>query len=229
MIIKQCLTDLEKKIDNLSTTVNGILGEQKRLGNKVSDMRQKCVDYEKYLQFTSNELDDVKKRNTALEIAVKDLTTRLQVAEKSELTLRQKRYARGYDLRFGSITERENENCTNIVKDILTQKFKMKEGIDDAYLLTEINRAKYYSRYVPNFATIVAILIDLTRKDQPRQVIWGDSQEKAFTEMKCILSKQPRLPDFSKPFILRSDASYVGIGAVLLQELDGYYFPLAYA
>ena len=38
-----------------------------------------------------------------------------------------------------------------------------------------------------------------------------------------------RLPDLSKPFIIRTDASDYGVGAVLLQEHDGKKFPVAYA
>ena len=38
-----------------------------------------------------------------------------------------------------------------------------------------------------------------------------------------------RLPDFDKEFILRTDASDYGIGAVLLQEHEDVKFPVAYA
>lgn len=38
-----------------------------------------------------------------------------------------------------------------------------------------------------------------------------------------------RLPDLTKPFILRTDASNHGIGAVLLQEHDVRKYPVAYA
>ena len=38
-----------------------------------------------------------------------------------------------------------------------------------------------------------------------------------------------RLPDISKPFVLRTDASNTGIGAMLLQDHDGPVFPVSYA
>ena len=38
-----------------------------------------------------------------------------------------------------------------------------------------------------------------------------------------------RLPDLSRQFILRTDASDIGVGAVLLQQYKGGTFPVAYA
>ncbi|XP_078000810.1 uncharacterized protein LOC144453400 [Glandiceps talaboti] len=91
--------------------------------------------------------------------------------------------------------------------------------------------ANYYRKFVPNFAAIAVPLTDLTRKGQPKRVNWGESQERAFKLLKEILSREPvlRLPDFEKTFILRTDASDVGLGAVLMQEFDDGKFPLAYA
>ena len=49
--------------------------------------------------------------------------------------------------------------------------------------------------------------------------------------MKQTLVSSPilQLPNLNKPFIVRTDASELGIGAILLQDYDGNKFPVAYA
>ena len=44
------------------------------------------------------------------------------------------------------------------------------------------------------------------------------------------LARRPilRLPDHNKTFILRTDASNCGLGAALMQEHEGRFFPIAY-
>ena len=72
---------------------------------------------------------------------------------------------------------------------------------------------------------------DLTKKGLPNEVEWSDAHEKAHGTLKRLLVTKPvlRLPEISKPFVLRTDASNTGIGAVLLQEHDGQLFPVSYA
>ena len=89
----------------------------------------------------------------------------------------------------------------------------------------------YYRRFIPNYATIAAPLMDLTKKTAPNQVNWTTSCEEAFQELKRLLCSYPILcaPDFDKPFVLQTDASDRGIGAVLSQsDADGLDHPIAY-
>ena len=89
----------------------------------------------------------------------------------------------------------------------------------------------FYRKFVPNFAAIAVPLTDLTKKGVPNRFEWKSEHENAFQSLKSMLLYSPilRLPDLSKPFIIRTDASDYGVGAVLLQEHDGKKFPVAYA
>ena len=89
----------------------------------------------------------------------------------------------------------------------------------------------YYRKFVPNYADIAAPLSDLTRKKQPEKVMWTRECEEAFEKLKTVLCSEPVLknPDFEKEFILQTDASDRGLGAVLSQlDKDGKDHPILY-
>ena len=94
-----------------------------------------------------------------------------------------------------------------------------------------IGAVNFYRRYIPNCAELLAPITDLTKNRAPNQVHWGEAQEKAFVDVKRILSSGPilKLPDLSKVFILQTDASNLGMGACLMQEHDGKRHPVMYA
>ena len=55
---------------------------------------------------------------------------------------------------------------------------------------------------------------------EPEDTITTIPRDQAFQELKKRINSPPilRLPDVSQPFILQTDASHLGVGAVLLQE-----------
>ena len=79
--------------------------------------------------------------------------------------------------------------------------------------------AGYHRKFLPNFATIAAPLTDLTRRSSPTRIPWSPDCQHAFEQLKNSLRSSPilRSPDFSKPFLLQTEASDRGIGAVLSQ------------
>lgn len=87
----------------------------------------------------------------------------------------------------------------------------------------------FYRRYVPNFAKISAPLNELLRKD--KKFVWSDKCQTAFEQLKEALINPPILafPDFSKPFLLYTDASGEAIGYVLGQIQNGEEKVIAYA
>lgn len=68
-----------------------------------------------------------------------------------------------------------------------------------------------------HYAVVAAPLIDILKKDN---FIWTAEVMEAFEKLKRVMTETPilRLPDFSKTFIVETDASNVGIRAVLMQE-----------
>ena len=89
----------------------------------------------------------------------------------------------------------------------------------------------YYRRFIPDYASIAAPLSDLTRKNAPAHVTWTAVCEHLFQQIKTLLCTSPVLqaPDFDRPFVLQTDASDRGIGAVLSQYDDsGVEHPVAY-
>ncbi len=79
----------------------------------------------------------------------------------------------------------------------------------------------YYRTSVKNFASIASPLTRLLKKDVP--FIWKDAQQHSFTTLKGALTHASVLafPDYKLPFTMCTDASALGIGAVLLQTEEG--------
>lgn len=81
----------------------------------------------------------------------------------------------------------------------------------------------YYHRFIKVYATLAGPLTDLLKKET---FYWTDATEQAFIKLKQAITSAPvlALPDFTQPFVLETDASGVGVGAVLSQNSH----PIAY-
>ena len=89
----------------------------------------------------------------------------------------------------------------------------------------------YYRKFIPNYSSQAAVLTDLTRKNQPTKVEWSAECEGAFHKLRDALCQSPvlRSPDYEKQFILQTDASERGLGAVLSQcDENGDDHPVAF-
>lgn len=104
--------------------------------------------------------------------------------------------------------------------------------------------AGYYRRYVKGYSTLAAPLYRLTsgdprkkkrkthkQTDSERPYLWTDECEEAFQHLKDRLVTAPILgyPDYNLPFVLQTDASGEGLGAVLAQIQNGVERVIAYA
>lgn len=113
----------------------------------------------------------------------------------------------------------------------------------------------YYRQYIQDFSRIAAPLYNLmkapadlerngkhgprTRQNKRKQsgassnhpIVWTETHQHLLEELLDHLVEPPILafPDFNKPFVLHTDASNLGLGAVLYQEQEGKTRVIAYA
>lgn len=106
----------------------------------------------------------------------------------------------------------------------------------------------YFRRYIPNFARIAKPLFELTKGsllskgDKPTKrakhqvssksaIQWNSAHQEALETLIDRLTQPPILafPDHNQPFVLHTDASAKGLGAVLYQRQNGVMRVIAYA
>ena len=90
--------------------------------------------------------------------------------------------------------------------------------------------ASYYRRFIPGFSVVAGPLFVLTRKNVEFE--WNTACQAVFEKLKELLTRAPVLafPLFDHGFTLDTDASGVGLGAVLSQKQDDDTLcPIAFA
>lgn len=92
-----------------------------------------------------------------------------------------------------------------------------------------LGMAGYLRRFVPNYSALTFPLTQLTKKDMPYE--WTDVHQEAFQEVKDHIASAVMLsiPKGNGPFVINTDASNIGVGAVLLQWQDEQLEPLEFA
>ena len=93
-----------------------------------------------------------------------------------------------------------------------------------------LGKANYYSKFIYNFSKLAKPLYELTTHKATRFIPLKEHYD-AFETLKTMLCQAPVLkhPDFTKTFILYTDASGHGIGAVLSQGYPDGIHPVSYA
>lgn len=92
-----------------------------------------------------------------------------------------------------------------------------------------IGMISWYRRFISDFATRVEDLLVLLRTGESWR--WTDDQQRAFEDVKSELTHAPILscPNFDEKFVLQTDASSYGLGAVLTQTIEGQERVIAFA
>ena len=97
-------------------------------------------------------------------------------------------------------------------------------------LLSYLGLTGYYRKFVKNYASIAVPLTDMTKKLAPTTLVWDEQKLAAFQKLKHLLTSQPVLknPNYNLPFVVQTDASERGLGAVLSQIEDNQEHPVCY-
>ena len=92
----------------------------------------------------------------------------------------------------------------------------------------------YVQRWIPGMADIAQPLYQLLDKDGKKELKWTPTTRAAFEKLKEQVVNPPALylPDFTRPFVLVTDASGLGTGAMLAQrdhlQQEGPLRPIAF-
>ena len=91
-------------------------------------------------------------------------------------------------------------------------------------LRSRLGLFSYYQQYIKGFSDITRPIYELIREENGKPVLfeWTLARQKAFKVIKAKLAIAPVVahPNFDKPFILYTDVSGGGIGAILHQKGD---------
>ena len=105
--------------------------------------------------------------------------------------------------------------------------FPVPQNVNDVHRFHGL--AMWYASFIPNFSWIAEPLYKLLRKNI--EFDWGPAQQEAFERIKEHMTNDVMLSgiDYSKPIYLKTDASLIGIGAVLCQKFNDHEKVIYYA
>ena len=166
-------------------------------------------------------LDDIIVRGKDFEDMIRNLDEVLQKLHGAGLKLKPRKcqlFAKQVEY-LGHIISKEGVH-TDPKKKQVVKNWPKPETLHD--VRSFLGFCSYYRRFIAKFAEIARPLHKLSEKGQ--KFLWTDECNSAFEILKCRLVESPVLahPDFTKPFIIDSDASDQAIGAVLSQNIDGH-------
>lgn len=160
--------------------------------------------------------DDILIYSPSLESHVKHLSTVLEILRKHSLFVKRSKCTfdqpsveyLGHLISEQGV-EADQEKIKAMVSWHVPTKLKALRGF--------LGLTGYYRRFVAHYGLISRPLTQLLKKGAFK---WSSEAEFAFNKLKLAMSSTLLLimPDFSKPFVLETDACHGGVGAVPMQE-----------
>jgi hypothetical protein len=107
---------------------------------------------------------------------------------------------------------------------------EMQHPSTPAELLSHLNLFGHYRKFIMNFSAVTRCLYDKA-KQQRFNGDWTQEELEAYKRVKDIITSDTVVhhPDWSKQFEVHTDASKYGLGAMLVQIIDGTERVIAYA
>ena len=178
---------------------------------------------------TDHYVDDVLSHTQTWEahmIEIRDVFERIR---KARVTVRPTKCLIGY-AKVGFAGHKVGSDVVEMEDDKVEKVRLAPRPVTKTQVRSFLGLTGYYRDHIENYATLAVPLTDLTKKQYPEKVTWGAPQEEAFNTLKAKLTERPilRMPDHNLTFILRTDASTMGVGAILLQNFKDGTFPIAY-
>ena len=169
------------------------------------------------LSFVTSYIDDVLIHTSSMELHQSHLHLVFNRLAEAGLTLRGSKCKIGLDkVQYLGHIFSKNGMAPDADKIAVVQNWPTPTDVTEVRQFLEL--ASYYRRYVKNFEDIAAPLLHLTQKAV--EFNWEENCQQSFQVLKDALTQAPVLwhPCFKKGFTLQTDASAVGIGAVLEQD-----------
>ena len=87
----------------------------------------------------------------------------------------------------------------------------------------------FYRRFIPHLATVCAPLNETLKQFCPNKIVWTDELNRTYEAIKSIFLDFIilKIPQQNVPFIVQTDASDKGLGAILWQNIDGLDRPIS--
>ncbi|GFW75310.1 retrovirus-related Pol polyprotein from transposon 297 [Trichonephila clavipes] len=187
-----------------------------------------CTSFE---DFVVPYLDDIAIFSDTWESHIKHMETVLQRIKRAKLTIKPSKckFAQQNVKFLGHIVGQgfrtPSEIKVQAVLEFPTPRTK-------AQIRAFLGLAGYYQKYINLFSVIAAPLTDaLKGRAKKGEITWTTECENAFRELKGKLIDKPVLyaPNFVREFIVQTDASNAGMGAVLTQLTEqGEELPILY-